>query len=269
MPPEDPLAVLQIDQEGPVRVLRLNRPDALNSLDETLQGVLLDALEAAAGDAGVRAVVLTGAGRAFCSGQDLNDPAVNAPADQSPADLGAVIERRYRPLVLRLRSMPVPTVAAVNGVAAGAGASLALACDLVLAARSASFIQAFSRLGLVPDTGATWLLPRLVGSARALGLALLGERLTAADAAQWGLIWRMVEDADLLPEAMAVAGRLAALPLRGLVATRMAFEQASHSSLADALTQEAQWQRQLGQEDDYREGVAAFRARRPPRFTGR
>src|SRR5437588_807211 len=168
-------------------------------------------------DSAARALVITGAGRGFCAGQDLNDRAV-APGG-APPDLAASIERNYKPLVLALRSLPMPVIAAVNGVAAGAGANIALACDLVLAARSASFIQAFAKIGLVPDCGGTWLLPRLVGRARALGLALLGDKLPAAEAERIGLIWRCVEDADLRSEAQALAQRLAAMPVRALART--------------------------------------------------
>lgn len=258
-------------QEAGVLTITLNRPAQLNSFDAALHAGLLSALEAAATDAQVRCVVLTGAGRAFCAGQDLADPAVapDPSPDAVPKDLGAVIERHYRPLLLRIRSMPVPVVAAVNGVAAGAGANLALACDLVVAARSASFIQAFTKIGLVPDTGGTWLLPRLVGRARALGLALLGDKLPAAEAAQIGLVWQCVDDDQLQPAAAALAQRLAAMPTRALVATRQAFDAAGAMDLPMALDEEAHLQRQLGRSHDYLEGVAAFRDKRAPRFRDR
>ncbi|WP_119157620.1 enoyl-CoA hydratase-related protein [Caldimonas tepidiphila] len=258
-------------QSGAVRTLTLNRPAALNSFTTGLHGQLMEALDAAADDAQVRCLVLTGASRGFCAGQDLADPAV-APdpvPGAAPKDLGDVIERHYRPLVLRLRSMPVPVVAAVNGVAAGAGANLALACDLVLAARSASFIQAFAKIGLVPDTAGTWLLPRLVGRAQALGLALLGDKLPAADAERIGLIWRCVDDAVLQDEAQALAQRLAAMPVKALVATRRALDAAQSMDLEQALTEEVRLQRKLGASHDYLEGVAAFMAKRPPQFTDR
>lgn len=260
-----------VTQTGAVRTLALNRPTALNSFNAGLHAELLAALEAAAADSAVRCVVLTGAGRAFCAGQDLSDPAVapDATPGAAPKDLGDVIARFYRPLCLRIRSMPVPVVAAVNGVAAGAGANLALNCDLVLAARSASFIQAFAKIGLLPDTGGTWLLPRLVGRAQALGLAMLGDKLGAAQAEQIGLIWRCVDDAALQDEAQALAQRLAAMPTQALVATRHALDSAAGMDYAAALDAEAALQRTLGAANDYQEGVAAFAAKRAPQFTDR
>ena len=224
------------------------------------------ALARVAGD-GARVLVLAGAGRGFCAGQDLGDRQV-VPGG-ARADLGESIERNYKPLILTLKSLPMPVIAAVNGVAAGAGASLALACDIVIAARSASFIQAFCRLGLVPDSGATWFLPRLVGNARALGLAMLGERLGAAEAAQWGLIWRCVEDAEFPAAVDRLAAELAAAPTRGLVRTREAILGSWQQSLAGQLDVERDLQRELGYTDDYAEGVAAFAGKRAPRFTGR
>ncbi|KQP12322.1 enoyl-CoA hydratase-related protein [Pseudorhodoferax sp. Leaf267] len=260
-----------VSNAGAVRTLRLNRPAALNSFTTELHGELLAALEAAAADPAVRCVVLTGAGRAFCAGQDLADPAVapDTTPGAAPKDLSQVIARYYAPLVARLRSMPVPVVAAVNGVAAGAGANLALCCDLVVAAHSASFIQAFSKIGLVPDTGGTWLLPRLVGPARALGIALLGDKLPAEEAARIGLIWQCVDDAALAEMAAALATRLAAMPTRALVATREAMNAAQQLDLPSALAEEAKLQGQLGASNDYREGVEAFRAKRAPVFTDR
>jgi 2-(1,2-epoxy-1,2-dihydrophenyl)acetyl-CoA isomerase len=252
--------------EGGVARLTLNRPERLNSFNARMHEELRGALARAASE-GARALVLTGAGRGFCAGQDLGDRQV-AP-DGSRADLGESIERNYRPLVLALRAFPAPTVAAVNGVAAGAGASLALACDLVVAARSASFVQAFCKLGLVPDSGATWFLPRLVGSARAMGLAMLGERLSASDAAAWGLIWRCVEDAEFPAAVDALALQLAAAPTRGLVRTRHAIQAAATATLEAQLDLERDFQRELGYTDDYAEGVAAFGEKRAPRFTGR
>lgn len=258
-------------QSGAVLTLTLNRPAALNSFTTELHRQLLAALDAAAEDAQVRCIVLTGAGRGFCAGQDLADPAVapDLTPGAAPKDLGDVIERYYRPLVQRVRSMPVPVVAAVNGVAAGAGANLALACDLVLAGRSASFIQAFAKIGLVPDTGGTWLLPRLVGRAQALGLALLGDKLPAADAERIGLIWRCVDDAALMEEAQATAQRLAGMPTKALVATRKAIDAAQGMDMDAALTEECRLQRKLGAAHDYLEGVAAFMAKRAPQFTDR
>ena len=254
------------DERGGIARLTLNRPERLNGFNGAMHAEVRDALaRVAAGSA--RVLVLTGAGRGFCAGQDLGDRQVAA--DGARADLGESIERNYKPLVLALTGLPVPTLAAVNGVAAGAGASLALACDLVLAARSASFIQAFGKLGLVPDSGATWFLPRLVGTARALGLAMLGERLAAEEAARWGLIWRCVEDAEFPAAVDRLAGELAAAPTRGLVRTREAMLGAASRPLAAQLDVERDFQRELGYTDDYAEGVAAFAAKRAPRFSGR
>jgi 2-(1,2-epoxy-1,2-dihydrophenyl)acetyl-CoA isomerase len=248
-----------------VHWLTLNRPASLNSFTAEMHGVLLAALDAAAADAEVRAVVITGAGRGFCAGQDLNDPAMAG----AEIDVGAVIERHYRPLAMRVRTMPVPVVAAVNGVAAGAGANFALCCDFVLAARSASFIQAFSKIGLVPDCGGTWLLPRLVGRARALGLAMTGDKLPADEAERIGLIWRCVDDAALVAEATALAGRLAKLPSRALAETRRVLDAAMPMNFADAITLEADTQRELGRAHDSAEGIAAFKAKRPAVFKDR
>lgn len=264
-------ALILSEQSGAVRTLTLNRPGSLNSFTAGMHGQLLAALNEAAGDTAVRCVLLTGAGRAFCAGQDLADPSVapDPAPGAGPTDLGDVIARYYKPLVLRLRAMPVPVVAAVNGVAAGAGANLALNCDLVIAARSASFIQAFSKIGLLPDTGGTWLLPRLVGRARALGLTLLGDKLSAEEAERLGLLWKCVDDALLADEAKTLAQRLAAMPTRALVATRQAIDGAQQLSLEEALDEEARVQRELGQARDYQEGLAAFAAKRPPRFLDR
>lgn len=259
-----------VAQTGSVRTLTLNRPAALNSFTGEMHERLRGELDAAAGDAGVRCVVLTGAGRAFCAGQDLADPAVSVdPSRGESKDLGAVIERWYHPLALRLRSMPVPVVAAVNGVAAGAGANLALNCDLVLAARSAVLIQAFTKIGLIPDTGGTWLLPRLAGRAKALGLALLGDKLPAAEAERLGLIWQCVDDDALPAEAQALAERLSAMPTRALVATRHAIDAAQTLDFDAALQLEQRLQRAQGHSNDYLEGVSAFIGKRPPRFTDR
>lgn len=253
---------------GPVRTLTLNRPAALNSFTGEMHAQLRAALDAAAADASVRAVVLTGAGRGFCAGQDLNDPSM-VPGPDGKVDVGTIIEANYRPLVLRMRSMPVPVIAAVNGVAAGAGANFALGCDLAIAARSASFIQAFSKIGLVPDCGGTWLLPRLLGRARALGLALTGDKLSAEAAAQMGLVWQCVDDAALMDTAMALAQKLAAMPVKALAATRQAFDAAAQMDMGQALTLEAELQRTLGHAHDFIEGVAAFQQKRAPHFTDR
>ena len=253
-----------VDSQGAVRTITLNRPATLNSFTAAMHAQLLPALEAAAADPAVRAVVITGAGRGFCAGQDLNDPAM-----VGHVDVGAVIERHYRPLATRVRTMPVPVIAAVNGVAAGAGANFALCCDFVIAARSASFIQAFSKIGLVPDCGGTWLLPRLVGRARALGLAMTGDKLPADEAARIGLIWQCVEDSALVDSVMALANRLAAMPSRALAETRRTLDAAMAMDFADAITLEADTQRELGRAHDFGEGVAAFFAKRKPVFSDR
>jgi 2-(1,2-epoxy-1,2-dihydrophenyl)acetyl-CoA isomerase len=250
--------------QGPVRTLTLNRPASLNSFTAAMHGELLPALEAAAQDDAIRAVVITGAGRGFCAGQDLSDPAM-----VGSVDVGAVVERFYRPLALRVRTMPVPVIAAVNGVAAGAGANLALCCDFVIAARSASFIQAFSKIALVPDCGGTWLLPRLVGRARALGLAMTGDKLPADDAQRMGMIWQCVDDAALLDTVQALALRLAAMPSQALAETRRVLDAAMPMDFADAITLEADAQRELGHSGDFAEGVRAFFAKRTAVFKDR
>lgn len=246
--------------------LTLNRPDKLNSFNATMHGEVRAALSRVVPE-GARVLVLSGAGRGFCAGQDLGDRAV-APGGQA-ADLGESIEKHYKPLVLALRKLPVPVIAAVNGVAAGAGANIALACDIVVAARSASFIQSFSKLGLVPDSGGTWTLPRLVGNARALGLALLGDKLSAGDAEAMGMIWRCVDDAAFTDTVAALAAQLAAAPTRGVARTKQAIYESWGRSLDEQLDVERDLQRELGGTADYAEGVAAFTARRAPRFTGR
>lgn len=246
--------------------LTLNRPDKLNSFNTAMHAEVREALGRVTAEGG-RVLVLTGAGRGFCAGQDLGDRAV-APGGQG-ADLGESIENYYKPLVLALRNLPLPVIAAVNGVAAGAGANIALACDLVVATRSANFIQSFSKLGLVPDSGGTWFLPRLVGNARALGLALLGEKLSAEQAAQWGLIWRCVDDPEFKTAVESLATQLAAAPTRGLARTKQAIHESWGHTLDEQLDQERDFQRELGRTPDYQEGVAAFAEKRTPKFTGR
>ncbi|HEX2541698.1 MAG TPA: enoyl-CoA hydratase-related protein [Caldimonas sp.] len=266
---EEP-TVLVMDA-GPVRTLTLHRPKALNSFTAPMHGELLAALNAAADDASVRCVVVTGSGRGFCAGQDLADPSVapNLEKGATPTDVGAAIERYYKPLALRIRSMPVPVVAAVNGVAAGAGANFALCCDIVLAARSASFVQAFAKIGLIPDCGGTWLLPRLVGRGHALALAMLGDKLGGEEAARIGLIWKCVDDAVFADEVAALAARLAAMPTQALASTRQAMDASQHLDLPAALSHEADVQRRLGYAHDFHEGLAAFLAKRPPVFSDR
>jgi 2-(1,2-epoxy-1,2-dihydrophenyl)acetyl-CoA isomerase len=260
-------APVLVHSAGAVRVLTLNRPAALNSFTREMHALLMPALQDAADDSTVRAVVITGAGRGFCAGQDLTDGM--AASEGGEVDVGAVIERHYRPLATRVRSMPVPVIAAVNGVAAGAGANFALCCDIVIAARSASFIQAFSRIGLVPDCGGTWLLPRLVGRARALGYAMTGDKLPAEEAARIGLIWQCVDDGALMESALALASRLATLPSRALAETRRALDASTTMDFGAAITLEADTQRELGRAQDFAEGVAAFLGKRPPVFKDR
>jgi 2-(1,2-epoxy-1,2-dihydrophenyl)acetyl-CoA isomerase len=260
---------IEISQQGAVRTLTLNRPKALNACTGAMLVQLREALEAAAADPGVRCVVLTGAGRAFCAGQDLSDPLV-APDSAGPAkDLGQMLLHYYNPLMKLLRRMPVPVVAMVNGVAAGSGANLALACDFVLAAEGASFLQAFSRIGLIPDSGGTWLLPRLVGRARALQLALLGDKLPAPEAAAMGLIHRCVPGDELAAETQALAERLVQMPMRALAEARRAIDDATLMDFETALKAEALAQSRLGFAADYQEGVNAFAEKRAPRFSDR
>lgn len=258
------MASILVSQEAGVLSLTLNRPDKLNAFTPEMHQELRKALERALDDSAVRAVLLTGAGRGFCAGQDLSQRDTDAPIDLS-VSLGS----HYNPLVRRLRELPKPVVCAVNGVAAGAGANIALACDLVLAARSASFVQSFSRLGLVPDSGGTYFLPRLVGPARAMGLALLGDKLSAEDAERWGLIWKAIDDEQLLPEATAMAQVLANGPTKGYGLIKKALYASWGNSLDAQLALERDLQREAGFSADYREGVAAFMQKRKPSYTGK
>jgi len=237
--------------DGGIARLTLNRPDKLNSFNTQMHGEVREALERLPGS-GARVLVLTGAGRGFCAGQDLGDRAV-APGSRG-VDLGESIDRYYKPLVLALHSLPMPVIAAVNGVAAGAGANI---------------VQAFSKLGLLPDSGGTWTLPRLIGNARALGLTLLGNKLPAEEAAAWGMIWQCVADAELGSTVDALAEGLAVAPTRGLAWTKAAIRGSWQHSLAEQLDIERDAQRELGRSTDYAEGVAAFIEKRTPRFTGR
>jgi len=249
--------------DGAIARITLNRPDRLNSFTAAMHGELREVL-ANLGDA--RVVVVTGAGRGFCAGQDLNDRAVT-PGEA--VDLGETVQACWNPLIRTLTSLPQPVIARVNGVAAGAGANIALACDIVVAAKSAKFIQSFSAIGLIPDSGGTWALPRLVGQARALGLALTGEPLPAERAAEWGMIWKAVEDEALDTEVDAIANKLASLPPLGLAAIKDMIRSSWQYSLDEELERQAGTMRRLGFTEDYREGVAAFLEKRPPKFTGR
>ena len=246
--------------------ITLDRPDRLNSLNAAMLGELRDALNRTR-DGSARVLLLTGAGRGFCAGQDLSERVFAAGA--APPDLGHSIETCYKPLILSIRALPMPVICAVNGVAAGSGANLALACDIVLAGRSASFIQAFCKLGLVPDAGGTWFLPRLLGSARAMGLALLGDRLPAEQAAAWGLIWKCVDDGSLMAEAEALAAHFAQAPTAGLAAAKRALQASAGNTLEQQLDCERDSQRELGRSEDYREGVTAFMEKRAPGFKGK
>lgn len=255
-----------VDFDEGVTKITLNRPERLNSFTVQMHEELADALSNIERSDEVRAVLLTGAGRGFCAGQDLSDSSV-APGSDA-IDLGHAVDTYYSPLVRRLAVMARPVVCAVNGVAAGAGANIAFACDIVLAGRSAKFIQSFANIGLIPDSGGTWVLPRLAGQARALGLALTGEPLAAEQAEAWGMIWKCVDDDVLESEAIKLAKRLAAGPTRGLVETKMALRSTYDRTLDDALALERDLMRELGRSHDYQEGVAAFMERRAPKFTG-
>jgi 2-(1,2-epoxy-1,2-dihydrophenyl)acetyl-CoA isomerase len=254
------------DSRDGIARLTLNRPDKLNSFNVAMHEEVREALALVAADRSVRVLVLTGAGRGFCAGQDLSDRSV-APGAAAP-DLGESIDKYYGPLVLALRRLPIPVVCAVNGVAAGAGANIPLACDIVLAARSASFVEVFCKLGLIPDTGGTYFLPRLLGSARATALAMLGDKLSAEQAAAWGLIWKCVDDDQLAAETDALARHFAQAPTLGLARTKQALQASGLNSLETQLDLERDFMRELGRSADYREGVAAFTEKRAPRFTG-
>jgi 2-(1,2-epoxy-1,2-dihydrophenyl)acetyl-CoA isomerase len=255
-----------VDLREGYRVVTLNRPQRLNACNEAMLGALLAALAEAEADVACRALLLTGAGRGFCTGQDLNDRLAKA---EENTILGGAQQDFYNPLVRRLRGLPFPVIAAVNGVAAGAGANIALACDIVLAARSASFIQSFARIGLIPDSGGTWNLPRLVGPARARALMLLGEPLPAEKAESWGMIWKCVDDAALMAEAEKLCAHFATAPTAGLALIKRALDAAWQNDLCTQLDLERDLQREASQTPDYQEGVRAFMEKRPPKFTGR
>lgn len=253
--------------ESGVATLTLNRPGKLNAFTAEMLDVFNIHLHEAAIDEAVRAVVLTGTGRAFCAGQDLGDRSVRA--GDEPPDLGESLEKRYNPAIRAIRSMPKPVVVGVNGVAAGAGANIALSGDIVVAARSAKFVQAFARIGLIPDSGGTYLLPRFVGLPRAMAVAMLAEPIDAETAQEWGMIWSVVDD-DELPDVVAgLASELAAGPTRGFAAIKKAMYASPGNTFDEQLDLERDLQREAGRSDDYREGVAAFLEKRPPKFSGR
>jgi 2-(1,2-epoxy-1,2-dihydrophenyl)acetyl-CoA isomerase len=249
-----------------VGTLTLNRPDRLNSFNERMHEEVAAVLGTVESDTAIRALLITGAGRGFCAGQDLNLRDAGAAGD---FDAGAALERYYNPLIRRLRALEKPIVAAVNGPAAGAGANIAFACDIVIAARGASFLQAFCRLGLVPDAGGTWFLPRLAGAARAVGMAMLGEPLPAEKAAEWGLVWKVVDDDKLMAEARGLAGKLAQGPTIGLGLIKQALNRSLANDLDAQLDVERDLQRVAARSEDFREGVAAFLGKRPAKFKGR
>ena len=252
------------DLTNGVATLTLNRPEKLNAFNEAMHQELVHLLDRIELDRAIRTVLITGAGRGFCAGQDLNDR-----IDADIVDLGDTLDRLYNPLIRRIHKLERPVVCAVNGVAAGAGANLALACDIVLAARSASFIQSFAKLGLVPDAGGSFILPRLVGRARAAGMAMLAEKIEAERAADWGLIWEVVDDDHLLDKAITLAEHLAEQPTRGLGLIKRALNASACNDLDQQLDLERDLQREAGQTEDYKEGVSAFLERRPAVFKGR
>ncbi|MGI9450397.1 MAG: 2-(1,2-epoxy-1,2-dihydrophenyl)acetyl-CoA isomerase PaaG [Geminicoccaceae bacterium] len=252
------------DLTNGVATLTLNRPEKLNAFNEAMHEELAHLLDRIELDRAIRTVLFTGAGRGFCAGQDLNDR-----IDAENVDLGDTLDRLYNPLIRRIRKLERPIVCAVNGVAAGAGANLALACDIVLAARSASFVQAFAKLGLVPDAGGSFILPRLVGHARAMGMAMLAEKIEAEQAADWGLIWEVVDDDQLLDKAYTLSEHLAKQPTRGLGLIKRALNASAGNELDQQLDLERDLQREAGQTEDYKEGVSAFLERRPAVFKGR
>jgi 2-(1,2-epoxy-1,2-dihydrophenyl)acetyl-CoA isomerase len=255
-----------VEKRSGFRIVTLNRPERLNAFTERMHGALKAAIADAEADPNCRALLLTGTGRAFCAGQDLNE---RVTTDGDVIVPGEALEKYYNPLVKKLRALPFPVVAAVNGIAAGAGCNVALACDIVLAGRSATFAQVFARIGLIPDAGGTWILPRLVGQARARGLALLAEPLSAEKAESWGLIWKTVDDNALMPEAEALCAHFATAPTHGLGLIKQALDASEDNDLATQLDLERKLQRQAGSHDDYKEGVRAFLGKRKPTFTGK
>ncbi len=252
---------LLVERRGAVALLTLNRPDRINAFTPELLAAIGDAFDAAVADKSVRAIVITGAGRGFCSGADIFDYAALPPENR---DIGRMLETAYEPVVAKMRACPLPIVAAVNGVAAGAGANFALLADIVVAARSASFVEAFGRLGLIPDVGGTWTLPRLVGEARARAMCLLGDPLTAEAAAEWGLIWKAVDDDVLLGEAHTLAERLTGQSASATALTKAAFRETAKNSFEDQIALERRLQSEAGATADHAEGAAAFIEKRAP-----
>lgn len=261
------MATVLTEREGVVLTVTLNRPEKLNAFTEEMHADLRTALDEVASDRSVRAVILTGAGRAFSAGQDLSDRVMGK--GDAPPDLGDTLERLYNPLIARLADLPVPTVAAINGAAAGASMNIALACDILIAGRSAKFLQPFANLGLVPDAGGTFMLPRAIGTPRARAMMMLAEAVDAETAERWGLVWRMVEDEALIGEAQRAAARLASLPNEGLLAIRRTLAAGASATLGEQLTTERDAQRLAGRHPDYAEGVAAFMEKRRPQFAER
>jgi len=255
---------IKLAKDQGLATLTLNAPDKLNAVSRRMIAEIKQAWEEIGGDGGVRAVLLTGAGRGFCAGADLSDP-----DRKNDADSGSALDKFFNPVIRTMRTLPKPIVAAVNGVAAGVGMSFAMAADITIAAKSASFLQAFARIGLLPDGGSTWFLPRLVGEQRARALAMLAPQISAEQAKQWGLVWDVVDDAELMPKATELARRLANGPTQSLARIKSAMNQASQNDLAQQLDLERDFQRELGRTEDFREGVAAFLAKRKAEFKGK
>jgi len=261
-----PFETILFDITGSVATLTLNRPDKLNAFTAGMHAELREAMDRVRSTQGIRVLLITGAGRGFCAGQDLSERAMAQ--GRAPVDLGSTLEANYNPLIRGLRELPIPVVCAVNGVAAGAGCNLALAGDIVLAARSASFMQAFSRIGLMPDAGGTWILPRTVGLARAMALAMLADKVSAEQAEAWGMIWRCVDDAQFAAEVKRLCDTLAAGPTKAYGLIKQALYASLGNGLSEQLSLEARLQREAGKSRDFQEGVTAFLEKRPAKFTG-